>query len=531
MDLSLLNGMHRAVGADHRSGDRQGCLEGTRTDVLLMLEHWLADKGGKWVFWLNGLAGTGKSTIAQTFAETSSLDGKLGAGFFCSRGSIDRSNLKAIFPTIAFHLAYRYPLFRQELLKVLRGNPDAGHQSLDLQMKELIVGPLEATGIPTLIIIDALDECVDEGADSAILSVLSKHVKQIPNVRFFITGRPEPQIRYGFRLKPLQLTTEEFKLHEVEHCSVDRDIELFFRTCLTKIAKHPRHHNFTGGWPTTSDINILCKKATGLFVYASTVVKFVESQFHQPSERLALIVSPPQGTTPDEVLGIDLLYTQVLDHAFHGVDDERFYSHLKSVLGVVLLVFNPLPMETLSTLLGLSNIPTILDSLYSVLLVSDDEAGPIQVFHKSFPDFLTDSSRCKDKRFFVDPPVHHTELVLSCLNLMKKRLKKNICNLDDYAVLSEVEDLSIRQGSHIGDTLEYACCFWTRHLMKTSYSGQDTKEVQRAIDEFFTTYLLFWIEVLVIIGDLDVGVYAINDIQQWYTSVSHKVFVYQFLYS
>ena len=40
-------------------------------DVLIELEHWLKDKQGHQIFWLNGLAGTGKSTIAQTFAETS----------------------------------------------------------------------------------------------------------------------------------------------------------------------------------------------------------------------------------------------------------------------------------------------------------------------------------------------------------------------------------------------------------------------------------------------------------------------------
>ena len=113
---------------------------------------------------------------------------------------------------------------------------------------------------------------------------------------------------------------------------------------------------------------------------------------------------------------------------------------------------------------------------------------------------------------------------------MKKRLKRNICNLDDYTVLSEVEDLATHQEIYIGGTLEYACCFWAKHLMKTPSSGCDAREVQKAIDEFFTTYLLFWIEALIIMGNLNVGVYAINDVQQWYTSVSYKVFVHQSLY-
>ena len=105
---------------------------------------------------------------------------------------------------------------------------------------------------------------------------------------------------------------------------------------------------------------------------------------------------------------------------------------------------------------------------------------------------------------------------------MKRRLKKNIHDLDDYAIPNRVEDLSAQKRTNIGSALEYACCFWTRHLTGTPNSGCDSKEVQKAIEEFFTTCLLFWIEVLAIMGNLDISVYAINDIQQWYFSVSFE---------
>jgi len=104
---------------------------------------------------------------------------------------------------------------------------------------------------------------------------------------------------------------------------------------------------------------------------------------------------------------------------------------------------------------------------------------------------------------------------------MEERLKKNICNLDDYAVLSDVKDLSTQQRAHIGDDLEYACRFWTTHLMRTTGSSLGIEEVQRAIDRFFTTYFLFWIEVLSLLGNLEVAVHALSDIQQWYTLVSY----------
>ena len=86
-------------------------MRGTRKGVLQEIEHWLMSEQDQHIFWLNGLAGTGKSTIAQSFAERAFADGKLGAGFFCSRDFQDRSNLQMIFPTLAFQLAYQYPAF------------------------------------------------------------------------------------------------------------------------------------------------------------------------------------------------------------------------------------------------------------------------------------------------------------------------------------------------------------------------------------------------------------------------------------
>jgi len=221
------------------------------------------------VFWLNGLAGTGKSTIAQTFAERMFADGKLGASFFCSRDSADRSNLHTIFPTLAFQLAYHYSPFQNKLLQVLKAHPDVRHQPLCLQMEKLIVGPLKAVHVPTLIIIDALDECKDEEPASAILSILSRYMGEIPNTKFFITGRPEPRIHSGFRLKSLLPITAIFRLHEVKPETVDNDIRLFFQTQLTNIAENQSDCDSTGDWPSSSDIETLCMKVAGFFYLCS----------------------------------------------------------------------------------------------------------------------------------------------------------------------------------------------------------------------------------------------------------------------
>ena len=246
-----------------------------------------------------------------------------------------------------------------------------------------------------------------------------------------------------------------------------------------------------------------------------------------------LLISSPQSTT-HEGKGIDRLYTQVLEQAVDDVDaddgdKDKIHSRLRTVVGAALLVFNPLSVGALSDLLKLSSIPTTLRSLHSLLLVPDPEKaeGPVRAFHKSLPDFLTDHKRCKDKRFFVDPTVHHAEITLLCLSLMGERLKKNICNLDDYAVLSEVQDLSVCQQNNIGDALKYACCFWTKHLVEIPGSSSYVDRVQEAVNTFFTAHLLHWIEVLILTRDLDVGVYAMNDVERWCASVSalHSVYL------
>jgi hypothetical protein len=527
--------MRHAAAASYLCGNREGCLKGTRKEVLWEIECWLNGKQSQRIFWLNGLAGTGKSTIAQTFAETSFADGKLGASFFCSRDFGDRSNIQMIFPTLAFQLAYQYPLFRMELLQVLRAHRDVGQESLCSQMEKLIVGPLKATGISTLIIIDALDECKDEEPASAILSILSRYVDKIPKAKFFITGRPEAPIRSGFRLKSLLPITEVLKLHEVKPETVDNDIKQFFQTKLANLAGNRSDCDSTVDWPSPSDIEILCKKAAGFFIYASTVVKFVASKAGSPTKRLALITSLPQSTVEEGRSGVDQLYTEVLKQALcdaHAGNSQGDF-HFQAVVGAVLLIFNPLSIKGLSELLGCDTyyIRTTIRSLHSLLLVPDSAEDPIRIFHKSFPDFLLDSDRCQDKQFFVEPASHHAEILLACLRLMEKRLQRNICNLDNYAVLNEVKDLSTKKKDHIGDALEYACRFWTKHLLEIPNSSPHVEEVQKAIDKFFTVHLLHWIEVLAITGNLDVGVYAMSDIEQWYNLVSGVHIVSLNLYS
>ena len=153
-------------------------------------------------------------------------------------------------------------------------------------------------------------------------------------------------------------------------------------------------------WSSSSDVDIICKKVAGLFICISTIIKFIASKYHTPAERLALITSLPESTTHEGKSGINLLYTQGLEQAFCDVDpdEQELYSNFRAIVGAVVLVFNPLPVKTFSTLLGVADTSTILRSLHSVLKFPESRAGPILVFHNHSltSSWTQDTARIED---------------------------------------------------------------------------------------------------------------------------------------
>jgi len=513
----VLNQCRRAHGAGYQHDDRQGCLKGTRESVLNEIEDWTEDFSKSPVFWLNGLAGTGKSTIAQTIAEKVFANGRLGASFFCSRAFEDRSDLRLIFPTLAFQLAQKYPGFRSLLIPLLRSNPDIFRESLHSQMQEFLLKPLLSANISTVIVIDALDECKDEEPESAVLLVLGKSISKVPGVKFFITSRPETHISRGFRGPLLREWTDTFILHHVDPRVVHSDICLFFKHELSKLPDRPQD------WPTDEQVDSLCRRAAGFFVYAVATVGFLKHKFKCPSSRLDVIMKSPESTTYEGkatlkvYASLDSLYTSIFQAAFceNNAEDDTM---VRSVLSAVVLVTTPISSSAIATLIGFkcNEVTRLLGSVQSLLVLHDDINYPVQPFHKSFLDFIVNPTRCSDPRFYICPD-YQIELFLRCLELMDKSLKKNICSMPDYALNSEVEDLRERiEESGIRGALEYACRSWHNHLIV----GTDrTADVVSALRHFLEEKFLFWLEVLSILGAVGDAVRALNVTVRWLSEV------------
>ena len=463
---------------------------------------------------MNGLAGTGKTTVAQTITERVFAEGRLGASFFCSRDFEDRSNLGFIFPTLAIQLARKYPKFRAIFIPLVQRDPGIARESLYNQMDKLIVQPLEKSNTSTVIVIDALDECKDEEPASAILSVLGRLVSRIPKVKFFLTGRPEPRIRTGFRLPLLAKVTDVFVLHNVEPDLINNDIRLFLRHNFLEISDR---RGGLDGWPTKENIDHLCERTAGLFVYATATIRFIDYKNNDPKRQLDLLLRSPESskregkTRFNAKTTLDSLYTSILQDAFGESDPENDHM-VRTILGAVMLAANPLSPSTISTLVNLhpNDVFLRLSSVHSLLVLQENIDHPVRPFHKSFPDFITDPARCVNMRFHISPPSHNMDLLGRCLELMNRTLEKNMCKLPDAIINSEVGDLRERAERHINPALQYACSSWHKHLM-----GTPAPAIGSAIDLFLREKFLYWLEILSVLGAVNQAVNALEAAAKW----------------
>ena len=276
--------------------------------------EWSDDSDSKCIFWLNGMAGTSKSTISRTVASHLDEKKRLAASFFFSRDQEQISHANMFFTTIAAQLADRLPMLRPSISKAIKDDPDIVKKSLREQWQKLILEPLKnapAQSIQLVIIIDALDECECK-EDIQLILLLLAQAKQLETIRLriFVTSRPEIPIMLGFGKLPDD-THQDLVLHDIPLEIVNIDISVFFQHKLSEVKKE---HGLGTPWPDESDIQRLVDRASGLFIFAATACRFIrEDDF--PEEQLSLVLGE-NVIKQSSTTYLDNMYTKILGQAF-----------------------------------------------------------------------------------------------------------------------------------------------------------------------------------------------------------------------
>ena len=482
------------------------------------LVAWAADAGDTNVYWLNGMAGTGKTTIAFTFSQILDNNQMLGASFFCSHSDTDSSNADLIFPTLAYELARHSAAASDVLLNALKMDRDVGDKAIRDQFVKLIVSPTKAasegilTPRPLVIVIDALDECTDQSAVSEVLAIICQYSPDLP-LKFFVTSRPERQIQNVFRQDGTSRYSK-FILHGIEADIVSADIEIYAREELAIIAKGRTTGTPINGWPPEDRLKTLVRLSGTLFIYAATACKYVGGG--SIVERLEDVTDISPNSPNGETSALDDLYGRILSAAFKKSGaNAREKDRIQKVLRAVVSVYSPLSINGLSNLLKIKaeNISEALSSLHSVVYIPENTSSPISTFHASFTDFVTTKNRSGEH--FLEPSESHHMLGLRCLGLLQSSLVENICQLEGLPEsLQKVSPSTIK--NRIPEALEYACINWASHVVNIEPGGPEVgREVRDALYSFFDEKLLQWFESLSLLTQLGEAASSLRKLEGW----------------
>ena len=493
----------------HRVDALPSCHPGTRVIVSLDIMDWILDQDSQTsrIFWLNGMAGTGKTTIAKSIALWALSKGLLGASFFFSQRAQEEAlrTASVVIPTLACQLSMFNDELEARICEAVEKQSTIANENFHTQAECLLTDIFNSststgpTNMP-LIVLDAFDECSNSNRQANQL--LQELVKAINNhklpLKLLITSRPENHIRQslGF-LKEGQLI-----LHNIEEKIIKEDIRLYLTETFRRTGER---FSLALDWVSDEQLDMLTKRSGNLFVYASTVIRFVNSEHSaDPREQLRRILQT--SNSPKSAYSeLDRLYKEVLITLFDQMkDDDETATEFRNLLGFLCLARDSVSPQLLDRLLGWNNGTSLarLIHLAAVIVAPSDNEGDIIIYHPSFPEFITDANRCPERMLHIDTPEYETFFALKCLEVLN----------DDPFLARTTPETRIAKELAIPRHVRYATLHWATHLSVANIQATSLKEI---LASFAMSHVLRWLELLSVLHSVSVGVTSARVAVDW----------------
>ncbi|KAF8889240.1 hypothetical protein BD779DRAFT_1439406, partial [Infundibulicybe gibba] len=363
----------RATSHEVRDAARaEPCMAGTRKGILHDVQLWAQDPDSKNILWISGSPGAGKSAIVASIVQELSQQHCLGAFYpFDKRGGGDLTTPFAFWRTILYdliqdpppsrHKQFHASLRREILGLITQPGFDAGSKDIEA------VGNIPAqSSLPDghgflVVVIDALDEC---GTESDI----------------YFHAFLRTLVSWGSLPKAFKLVVTSWNVHSIERMlsPVSQVLTIPTGSNVTKAASADIRMFLDLNLPKATP-NICAEletKAAGMFIWATTAVKFLKGPWES---RLKKILST-------SILGdVNELYKTILHEVFGDcLPDERV--EIREILSVLALAQAPIDRETLSHLTKAE--PSMLEFCLERLRPVLTQTDVLTISHLSFVEYL-----------------------------------------------------------------------------------------------------------------------------------------------
>lgn len=450
---------------DMESYAHQQAMEATRTKWLQKIVNWARSDSDKTIYWLYGIPGCGKSTVAQSITQHPKIQPIIVSHIFFKRENTRRHDILKI-------ISYRLAASNADLASRIAAKLNKARSTLLDTFRNLILNPLKETTLdgPIVIILDALDEYGTSESRVPLMQLIRNEFSKLPKkVRFFITSRPEADLVNSLSNR------KHIEAKELKHNSEDsrRDVSAYLKKELQKYSPE----TISDGASWEEKIIIFSKAADGLFIWAKMVIEVVRRS-QRPYKKICTLSENEIGLT------LDKLYIQALEAADLDWKDEETRQIFAMLFALILPNRGNMTIDLLDKLLGYEGDSSerLLSTLQS--FISYGNFRPVLIHHKTFAEFLQSPARIPKEPWYINMSQENFHIIDRCFTAMEE-LHFNLGG----SVTGAGKEAS---ANDISPFLLHAVLFWADYLSGSVFSP----EILERLRKFLSERLLYWFEVL-----------------------------------
>jgi len=494
------------------------CHPKTRVQVLENIHRWIHGDN-RHIFWLKGLAGSGKSTIARTIAQDCSnsqtgCESLWVATFFFS----DKVRSADQLVTSIAHQLMTHPPFGEILGETLWRDSGALGILLPDQWMRMIWDPLskmETKLLTLVIVIDALDECEEQEKLTQFLRRVEENSQ---------AGQVRLRLLVTSRMTVLDYFTRQTSSCALQDIPVHEDIRIFLNNTLKKETV-----------ACDKQIDDLVRMSGGLFLWAETARRYItKGPKHtlMKRDRLEEILAGHKDS--ETIKALDSIYSTVLESPLRDsektIEKEKdlkkfrrkveVCTSIKRLLGDIVVLFSPLSPKSLGGLISQSpnNIRATLQDYRAIIDVPEDDSRSLRMHHACFGEFLFDEQRSGSGKisFHVNSQQAHREMTTHCIRVMREMLRQNICGCASLcAPITEMKE------ENIASEINYACRHWTKHLRQSKSFTIESADVL----SFLKAHFIHWLETMSVLRRISEVVRSIKYLHSFsHAEVTNLIF-------